>query len=152
MLDSGSSDCHWQPPQATTGDASGVTASGAGVAGTVDPKGDATTYRFEWGTTASYGKRLADVLRHGVRLTLRCSRKCTVRVTLFLAGLSKAARRSAGTAVVSVAGHTSVVRVRLNAAARRRLAHVTGGRISIRLDASSDGQRAHTAGAVRLRR
>jgi hypothetical protein len=44
------------------------------------------------------------------------------------------------------------VRVRLNAAARRRLAHATGGRIVVRLDARSGGELAHTAGTVRLRR
>jgi hypothetical protein len=43
------------PPTATTGDAGSVTTGSAAVAGTVNPGGDATTYQFEYGTSASYG-------------------------------------------------------------------------------------------------
>lgn len=43
------------PPQATTGAASNVGQSGATVAGTVDPGGQATQYYFEYGPTANYG-------------------------------------------------------------------------------------------------
>jgi hypothetical protein len=43
------------PPSATTGTAKNVTQSAATVTGTVDPQGSATTYRFEYGTSTSYG-------------------------------------------------------------------------------------------------
>jgi hypothetical protein len=49
------------PPSATTGAASSVTQSSATVGGTVDPQGMATTYRFEYGTSSSYGLQTADV-------------------------------------------------------------------------------------------
>jgi hypothetical protein len=42
-------------PTATTGDAGSVTTGSAAVTGTVNPGGDATTYQFEYGTSASYG-------------------------------------------------------------------------------------------------
>lgn len=48
------------PPLADTGDASGVAATSATVAGSVTPDGRATTYRFEWGTSTSYGQASAD--------------------------------------------------------------------------------------------
>jgi hypothetical protein len=48
------------PPGATTGSARSVTASSARLAATVDPDGRATTYHFEWGTTAGYGKRTSE--------------------------------------------------------------------------------------------
>jgi hypothetical protein len=43
------------PPAATTGAASGVTMSGAGLTGTVNPNGSATSYTFEYGTTLTFG-------------------------------------------------------------------------------------------------
>ncbi|HEY5197417.1 MAG TPA: hypothetical protein VIJ51_10375 [Solirubrobacteraceae bacterium] len=43
------------PPAVVTGAASGVTASGASLAGTVNPNGVATTYVFEYGPTLSFG-------------------------------------------------------------------------------------------------
>ena len=43
------------PPRASSGDASEVGETTAGVGGTVVPNGQATTYRFEYGTTAGYG-------------------------------------------------------------------------------------------------
>lgn len=43
------------PPVVVTGTSSGVTASGATLAGTVDPAGQATTYYFEYGATSDYG-------------------------------------------------------------------------------------------------
>ncbi len=43
------------PPVATTGAATDVTQTGATLAGTVDPKGAATTYHLEYGTSDSYG-------------------------------------------------------------------------------------------------
>jgi hypothetical protein len=49
------------PPSATTGAASSITQTSATVSGTVDPQGTATTYRFEYGTSASYGLQTADV-------------------------------------------------------------------------------------------
>jgi len=49
------------PPSATTGSATNVTQSGATVTGTVDPQGMATTYRFEYGTSSSYGLQTAEV-------------------------------------------------------------------------------------------
>jgi hypothetical protein len=48
------------PPGASTGSARNVTPTGARLTGTVDPNGHATTYRFEYGTTTSYGKHSAD--------------------------------------------------------------------------------------------
>jgi hypothetical protein len=42
-------------PVATTGAADSVTTSGATLTGTVSPGGQATTYHFEYGTSASYG-------------------------------------------------------------------------------------------------
>jgi len=43
------------PPAATTGAASAVSATGATLAGQVDPNGAATTYSFEYGPTTAYG-------------------------------------------------------------------------------------------------
>ncbi|MFN2471085.1 MAG: Calx-beta domain-containing protein [Gaiellaceae bacterium] len=43
------------PPAATTNPATGVTQTTATLNGTVNPKGKATTYRFEYGTTTAYG-------------------------------------------------------------------------------------------------
>jgi hypothetical protein len=43
------------PPGATTDPASAVARTTATLAGTVDPNGSATTYRFEYGTTTAYG-------------------------------------------------------------------------------------------------
>ena len=42
-------------PTVATLDATAVTASSATINGTVNPNGLATTYKFEWGTTVSYG-------------------------------------------------------------------------------------------------
>ncbi len=43
------------PPTATTNPATAVTDIGATLAGSVDPKGAPTSYRFEYGTTTAYG-------------------------------------------------------------------------------------------------
>jgi hypothetical protein len=43
------------PPLVTTGAASNVTRSSAVVSGTVNPRGQATTYYFRYGTTTAYG-------------------------------------------------------------------------------------------------
>lgn len=43
------------PPIATTSTATSVTTTGATLRGTVNPKGGATTYRFQYGTTDDYG-------------------------------------------------------------------------------------------------
>jgi hypothetical protein len=48
------------PPGASTGAARSVTTTGARLTASVDPNGRATTYRFEYGTTTSYGKHTAD--------------------------------------------------------------------------------------------
>jgi hypothetical protein len=42
-------------PTATTGAAESITTGSAAVTGTVNPGGEATTYQFEYGTSASYG-------------------------------------------------------------------------------------------------
>jgi phosphodiesterase/alkaline phosphatase D-like protein len=42
-------------PGVETGAPSAVTANGAVLAGLVDPRGSATTYRFQYGTTGAYG-------------------------------------------------------------------------------------------------
>ena len=46
-------------PGASTGSARNVTTTGARLTATVDPNALATTYRFEYGTTTSYGKQTA---------------------------------------------------------------------------------------------
>ncbi|MEH3054731.1 MAG: fibronectin type III domain-containing protein [Patulibacter minatonensis] len=43
------------PPQPVTGDSSGMTATTATLGGSLTTGGAATTYRFEYGTTTSYG-------------------------------------------------------------------------------------------------
>ena len=48
------------PPGATTGSARSVTPTAARLSASVDPNGRATTYHFEWGTTAGYGKRTSE--------------------------------------------------------------------------------------------
>jgi hypothetical protein len=45
------------PPGATTGAASAVTATSATLNGTVSPNKESTTYRFEYGTTTAYGSQ-----------------------------------------------------------------------------------------------
>src|SRR4051812_13170368 len=47
-------------PTAVSGPASNVTTDAATLAGTVNPAGGATTYRFEYGTSTSYGSQAAD--------------------------------------------------------------------------------------------
>jgi Ca2+-binding RTX toxin-like protein len=42
-------------PAVTTGEAAFITDTGANVAGLVNPRGSATTYTFEFGTTTAYG-------------------------------------------------------------------------------------------------
>ncbi len=49
------------PPAVTTGAASGVTSGGATLAGTVNPRGAPTSYRFQFGPTAAYGSQTAAV-------------------------------------------------------------------------------------------
>jgi len=44
-----------QAPEATTNAASNVTSSGATLNGSVNPRGAATTYKFDYGTSTSYG-------------------------------------------------------------------------------------------------
>ncbi len=44
------------PPAVTTGDASSVSGTSAGLTGVVNPHGQATTYVFEWGTDTTYGQ------------------------------------------------------------------------------------------------
>jgi hypothetical protein len=48
------------PPAAATGSATPVGLSSATVHGTVDPNGQLTSYRFEYGTTTAYGLQTAD--------------------------------------------------------------------------------------------
>jgi hypothetical protein len=48
------------PPGATTDPASAITQTGATLESRVDPNGAATTYRFEYGTTDSYGLSTAE--------------------------------------------------------------------------------------------
>lgn len=45
------------PPLAETGGAGDVSQTGARLTGTIDPRGRATSYRFEYGPTAAYGQR-----------------------------------------------------------------------------------------------
>jgi subtilisin-like proprotein convertase family protein len=46
-------------PVATTGDATGLSTSGATLAGSIDPGGAETAYRFDYGTTSGYGQTTA---------------------------------------------------------------------------------------------
>lgn len=48
--------CVRTAPQAATGAAADVSATGATLAGTVDANSEATSYRFEWGTSTSYDR------------------------------------------------------------------------------------------------
>lgn len=54
---------HWDSPAAAptvaTGEATGVTTTGATLHGTVNPNGVETTASFEWGTTTAYGRTTA---------------------------------------------------------------------------------------------
>jgi plastocyanin len=47
------------PPQATTGNAAGISATGATLEGLVNAQGQETSYYFNYGTTASYGQKTA---------------------------------------------------------------------------------------------
>jgi streptogramin lyase len=47
-----------EPPAATTSSAEAVTRTTAKLTGSVDPKGAATSYHFEWGQSASYEHRM----------------------------------------------------------------------------------------------
>lgn len=47
------------PPSATTGDATNVDSNSALLSGTLDPNASATTWRFEYGRTTSYGESTA---------------------------------------------------------------------------------------------
>ena len=47
------------PPAVTTGSASRISHSSAGVSGVVNPEGQATTYYFRYGTTTAYGLQTA---------------------------------------------------------------------------------------------
>ena len=49
------------PPLATTGSATGITATGAKVEGTVNANGQPTTYHFNYGLTAAYGSQTAEL-------------------------------------------------------------------------------------------
>ncbi len=48
------------PPIVSTDPATSITETSATLNGTVNPKGQATTYHFEWGTTTSYGQATAN--------------------------------------------------------------------------------------------
>ncbi len=48
------------PPVATTGAAESLTQTGATLTGTIDRNGGATTYHFEYGTSAAYGLTTAE--------------------------------------------------------------------------------------------
>lgn len=48
------------PPQLTTGGTEGVSLTGATLTASVNPGGAETTYRFEYGTSTSYGLKTAD--------------------------------------------------------------------------------------------
>jgi hypothetical protein len=59
FTDAGSGSCHGAPPggvpSASTGAATAVSDTGATLNGTVNPKRQQTTYRFEYGPTIAYG-------------------------------------------------------------------------------------------------
>jgi hypothetical protein len=50
-----------RPPGVTSAGARGVSATGAVLAASVDPRGQATTYRFEYGRTSAYGEFTPEV-------------------------------------------------------------------------------------------
>src|SRR2546423_10075725 len=57
---------HAAVPGVQTGGATGVTDNAATLHGTINPKGLATTYYFEYGTSRRYGSRTPDAsARHG---------------------------------------------------------------------------------------
>jgi hypothetical protein len=96
------------PPAAQTGDPSAITASTAGVSGTVTPNGASTTYVFEYGTSLSFGS-ITTPAGAG-------SGASGVPVTQTLSGLAAGttyyyrlvASSSAGTAVGAVRSFTTV--------------------------------------------
>lgn len=49
------------PPSAITGGATGIGETEATLEGTVNPNGVATSYFFNWGTTAAYGEKTAEI-------------------------------------------------------------------------------------------
>ncbi|MDQ6750050.1 MAG: N-acetylmuramoyl-L-alanine amidase [Actinomycetota bacterium] len=49
------------PPTVVTGSATAITTSSATLAGTVNPNGQATSYHFDYGTTATYGRQTPPV-------------------------------------------------------------------------------------------
>jgi hypothetical protein len=62
-------------PAVATGSASGVSPTGATILGTVEPSGEATTYTWEFGTSAGYGSTVygsvgAEGIAESVSLTL----------------------------------------------------------------------------------
>jgi Concanavalin A-like lectin/glucanases superfamily len=65
FTDSGSTACHGAPPgrpaAATTGDAGPVNSTAERVSGAVDPGNQPTSFHFEYGRTAAYGLRTAEV-------------------------------------------------------------------------------------------
>jgi len=67
-------------PTASTGDASALTDTQATVAGTVNPRGELTSYAFQYGTTTAYGQQTA--------LTSAGSGTADVPVRADLAGLT----------------------------------------------------------------
>jgi hypothetical protein len=65
FTDAGSGTCHGAPPgraaTASTGDASLVNSTAERVSGAVDPGNQPTSFHFEYGRTAAYGSRTAEV-------------------------------------------------------------------------------------------
>ncbi|MCX6303419.1 MAG: BACON domain-containing carbohydrate-binding protein [Bacteroidetes bacterium] len=57
-------------PVVTTNDPTGITCTGATLNGSVNPNGLATSYHFEWGTTASYGNNTTTVAAGAGNTTL----------------------------------------------------------------------------------
>jgi hypothetical protein len=86
-------------PGATTSAASGVTATAATLRGTVDPNGQSTSWRFEYGTTTAYGSTLS--------ATATVSGTKTAAVTAPLAGLAPGLTYHFRLVATSSAGTTS---------------------------------------------
>ena len=86
FTDSGSASCHGAPPGgppiASTGDATAVNDTSATLNGTVNPKRQQTTYRFEYGPTTTYGSSTGDQ-------TLAATDSTSHQVSANLTGLTK---------------------------------------------------------------
>lgn len=62
-----------RPPAVSTGPERSILASSATLTGAVDPRGQSTTYYFQWGTTAAYGSQTSPASAGAANTTTRVS-------------------------------------------------------------------------------